>query len=129
MHGAGLSMDRYYAEQETRVIAEQSSKIPATFVRAQAKTEGSLYVATVYQIRPFEFVVISQTVDVPLANLEGQVIHNEERATASPIVCVQPQLIQSNVVDHPDLQPGSCHLNMTLHSSNRCPANGVEHYL
>jgi len=34
-------MDRYYAEREdlSRVIAEQSSKIPATFVRAQAKTE------------------------------------------------------------------------------------------
>ena len=63
----------------------------------------SLDEALVHQIRPVEVVCIVQLVDVALLDLQGQVVHDEERTAAATIVCVQPQLIQAYVMNHTHL--------------------------
>ncbi len=71
---------------------------------AEVYDRALLYVATVDQICPLEGIIIGQAIDVPFADLQRLIIHNEQGSTASAIVCVQPQLIQSNVMDHTHLQ-------------------------
>lgn len=44
-----------------------------------------------------------QLLDVVLLDGEGLVLHDEQRPAASPVVCVQPQLLQSDVVHHSHL--------------------------
>ena len=66
-------------------------------------SKHSLYEARIHQIWPFEVLCISQPVDAALLDLQGQLVYNEERTTTPPVVCVQPQLIQSNVVNHTHL--------------------------
>ena len=63
----------------------------------------SLYEACVDQIWPFEVLRICEPVYAALLYLQGQLVYNEEGTTAPPVVCVQPQLIQSNVVNHTHL--------------------------
>lgn len=66
-------------------------------------SKHSLYEACIDKVWPFEVLCICQPVDAALLDLQGQLVYNEEGTTAPAVVCVQPQLIQSNVMDHTHL--------------------------
>ena len=69
----------------------------------QVQCKHSLYEARIDQIWPFEVLCIGQPVDTALLDLQGQLVYNEEGTTTPPIVCVKPQLIQSNVMNNTHL--------------------------